>query len=102
MATGRLCPEEKLQWPARCQWVLLNDVIIASIQYQPSLNESSYRLLIGQRHAIPRDCLAEAERPSFHSQKHCLWVARILRLSSAGGRCIASTQEGDITVRWPV
>lgn len=36
---------------------------------KPPPNESSCWLLIGQDYAIPRDCLAEAERPCFHSQK---------------------------------
>lgn len=40
---------------------------------KPPLNESSSWLLIGWDPAIPRDCLAEAERPCFHSQKH--WYA---------------------------
>lgn len=41
--------------------------------FKPPLNDSSSWLLIGWDPAIPRDCLAEAERPCFHSQKH--WYA---------------------------
>lgn len=50
--------------------------MVSSTILQASLNESSSQLLIGWDHAIPRDCLAETERPCIHSQKR--WYAILL------------------------
>lgn len=50
--------------------------MVSSTILQASLNESSSQLLIGWDRAVPRDCLAETERPCVHSQKR--WYAILL------------------------